>query len=158
MGCATTGLVISSISGTSILAVRRQIEAVQHPTWFPVSVMISLAAFFWRWFFLSPLAILSPLPLFLPLFYKPSPALSFFCPVRMLITVLLTLTDDQILIQMGAVREGQTDEEKETYILGLKEIINEMRRDKVKDFSTVANEIAAYRRRFLQDPSRVLPL
>lgn len=76
----------------------------------------------------------------------------------MLITVLLTLTDDQILIQMGAVREGQTDEEKETYILGLKEIINEMRRDKVKDFSTVANEIAAYRRRFLQDPSRVLPL
>ncbi|KAJ5149217.1 hypothetical protein N7448_000795 [Penicillium atrosanguineum] len=83
---------------------------------------------------------------------------AFFYPVRMLTTVLLTSTDDKILIEMGAVREGQTEEEKETYIAGLKEIINEMRRDKVKEFSTVAAEIAAYRRRFLQDPSRVLPL
>ncbi|KAJ5134183.1 hypothetical protein N7526_005548 [Penicillium atrosanguineum] len=70
----------------------------------------------------------------------------------------INLSDDKILIEMGAVREGQTEEEKETYIAGLKEIINEMRRDKVKEFSTVAAEIAAYRRRFLQDPSRVLPL
>lgn len=84
-------------------------------------------------------------------------AISFF-PVRSLTTVLLTLTDDKILIQMGSVREGQTDEEKTTYLAGLKEIINEMRRDKVKEFSTVASEIAAYRRRFLQDPSRVLSL
>lgn len=79
-------------------------------------------------------------------------------PVPMLTTVLLTSADDKILIQMGAIREGQTEEEKETYLAGLKEIINEMRRDKVKDFNTVATEIAAYRRRFLQDPSRVLPL
>jgi hypothetical protein len=84
-------------------------------------------------------------------------AISSF-PVRSLTTVLLTFTDDKILIQMGSVREGQTDEEKATYLAGLKEIINEMRRDKVKEFSTVASEIAAYRRRFLQDPSRVLPL
>ncbi|KAJ5759947.1 hypothetical protein N7520_007103 [Penicillium odoratum] len=70
----------------------------------------------------------------------------------------MTLSDDKILIEMGSVREGQTEEEKETYLAGLKEIINEMRRDKVKDFSTVASEIAAYRRRFLQDPSRVLSL
>jgi hypothetical protein len=59
---------------------------------------------------------------------------------------------------MGAVREGETEEEKEHYLAGLKEIINDMRRDKVKDFDTVAAEIAAYRRRFLKDPSRVLPL
>ncbi|KAJ5833402.1 hypothetical protein N7474_001713 [Penicillium riverlandense] len=70
----------------------------------------------------------------------------------------MTLSDDKILIQMGAAREGNTEEEKETYLAGLKEIINEMRRDKVKDFTTVAAEIAAYRRRFLQDPSRVLPM
>ncbi|KAJ5723858.1 hypothetical protein N7488_001893 [Penicillium malachiteum] len=70
----------------------------------------------------------------------------------------ITLSDDKVLIEMGSVREGQTEEEKETYLAGLKEIINEMRRDKVKDFSTVASEIVAYRRRFLQDPSRVLPL
>jgi hypothetical protein len=76
----------------------------------------------------------------------------------MLTTVLLTSADDKILVQMGALREGQTEEEKETYLTGLKEIINGMRRDKVKDFITVANEIAAYRRRVLQDPSRVLHL
>ncbi|CAI7650288.1 unnamed protein product [Penicillium crustosum] len=70
----------------------------------------------------------------------------------------LTSTDDKILVQMGSVREGQTEEEKETYLAGLKEIINDLRRDKVKDFNTVASEIAAYRRRFLQDPSRVLSL
>ncbi|KAJ5794926.1 hypothetical protein N7457_001525 [Penicillium paradoxum] len=70
----------------------------------------------------------------------------------------MTLSDDDILIQMGSVREGKTDEERETYFAGLKEIINDLRRDKVKDFSTVASEIAAYRRRFLQDPSRVLSL
>ncbi|PYI19494.1 uncharacterized protein BO72DRAFT_383215 [Aspergillus fijiensis CBS 313.89] len=59
---------------------------------------------------------------------------------------------------MGSLREGKTPEEKDEYIAGLKQIINDMRRDKVKDFSTVAAEIAAYRRRFLQDPSRILPL
>ena len=76
----------------------------------------------------------------------------------MLTTELLTLADDKILIQMGSVREGDTEEEREAYIAGLKDIINEMRREKVKDFGSVAAEIAAYRRRFLQDPSRVLPL
>ncbi|KOS41669.1 hypothetical protein ACN38_g7461 [Penicillium nordicum] len=70
----------------------------------------------------------------------------------------MTLSDDKILVQMGSVREGQTEEEKEKYLAGLKEIINDLRRDKVKDFNTVASEIAAYRRRFLQDPSRVLSL
>jgi hypothetical protein len=72
--------------------------------------------------------------------------------------VILLSTDDKILVQMGSLREGKTPEEKDQYIAGLKQIINEMRRDKVKDFNTVATEIAAYRRRFLQDPSRVLPL
>ncbi|KAJ5360486.1 hypothetical protein N7517_009677 [Penicillium concentricum] len=70
----------------------------------------------------------------------------------------MTLSDDKILVQMGSAREGQTEEEKEAYLAGLKEIINDLRRDKVKDFNTVASEIAAYRRRFLQDPSRVLSL
>ncbi|RAL08600.1 uncharacterized protein BO97DRAFT_428247 [Aspergillus homomorphus CBS 101889] len=70
----------------------------------------------------------------------------------------MSLSDDKILVQMGSLREGKTPEEKDEYIAGLKQIINDMRRDKVKDFSTVAAEIAAYRRRFLQDPSRILPL
>lgn len=59
---------------------------------------------------------------------------------------------------MGSLREGRNPEEKDQYITGLKQIINDMRRDKVKDFNTVAAEIVAYRRRFLQDSSRVLPL
>ncbi|GFF73770.1 hypothetical protein CNMCM6936_002084 [Aspergillus lentulus] len=70
----------------------------------------------------------------------------------------MTLSDDKILVQMGSLREGKTPEERDQYIAGLKQIINDMRRDKVKEFNTVATEIAAYRRRFLQDPSRVLPL
>lgn len=71
---------------------------------------------------------------------------------------MLTRTEDKVLVQMGSLREGKTSEEKDNYIAGLKQIINDMRRDKVKDFNTVAKEIAAYRRRFLQDPSRILPL
>jgi hypothetical protein len=34
----------------------------------------------------------------------------------------ITLTDDNILVQMGAPQEGQTEEEKHKYVAGLKEI------------------------------------
>ncbi|KAI1972078.1 hypothetical protein LOZ53_005124 [Ophidiomyces ophidiicola] len=71
---------------------------------------------------------------------------------------ILTLADDKILVEMGSLREGKTQAERDAYVTGLKQTINDMRRDKVKDFNTVATEIAAYRRRFLQDPSRILPL
>ncbi|KAL3468635.1 hypothetical protein BJX64DRAFT_246444 [Aspergillus heterothallicus] len=70
----------------------------------------------------------------------------------------MALSDDKILVQMGSLREGKTPEECDKYLAGLKETINDMRRDKVKEFNTVAAEIAAYRRRFLQDPTRVLAL
>ncbi|EZF99669.1 hypothetical protein H113_00768 [Trichophyton rubrum MR1459] len=70
----------------------------------------------------------------------------------------MNLSDDKILVEMGSLREGKTPAEREEYVNGLRQIINDMRRDKVKDFSVVAQEIAAYRRRFLQDPSRVLAL
>ncbi|EFR01462.1 hypothetical protein MGYG_04470 [Nannizzia gypsea CBS 118893] len=70
----------------------------------------------------------------------------------------MNLSDDKILVEMGSLREGKTPAEREEYVTGLRQIINDMRRDKVKDFSIVAQEIAAYRRRFLQDPSRVLAL
>ncbi|KAL2820506.1 hypothetical protein BDW59DRAFT_150825 [Aspergillus cavernicola] len=70
----------------------------------------------------------------------------------------MALSDDRILVQMGSLREGKTPEECDKYVAGLKGTINDMRRDKVKDMNTVATEIAAYRRRFLQDPSRVLAL
>ncbi|KAI9828215.1 MAG: hypothetical protein M1819_004592 [Sarea resinae] len=66
------------------------------------------------------------------------------------------LSDDMILVQMGAVQEGQTPEEREQYVSGLKQIIHEMRGRKVNDFNTVASELALYRSRFLHDKSRVL--
>ena len=59
---------------------------------------------------------------------------------------------------MGSIREGKTPEEQQSYVEGLKSRINDMQRDKVKDFETVAAAIVAYRRRYLQDPSRILPL
>lgn len=63
-----------------------------------------------------------------------------------------------ILVQMGSVHEGRTAEEKDEYVGGLKQIIQDMRGRKVKDFNTVASEIAAYRTRFLKDASRILLL
>lgn len=127
---------------------------VQHPTSSsssPTGVLHYLVCFYFLFIALLP-SSLPPLP------FLPTHLPSLFYPVRMLTTEPLTSTDDKILVQMGSVREGQTEEEKETYLAGLKEIINDLRRDKVKDFNTVASEIAAYRRRFLQDPSRVLSL
>jgi len=59
---------------------------------------------------------------------------------------------------MSSTREGKTAEERDEYVTGLKQIINDMRRDKVKDFNIVVTEITAYRRRFLQGPTRLLPL
>ncbi|KAK2799732.1 hypothetical protein FQN50_008380 [Emmonsiellopsis sp. PD_5] len=70
----------------------------------------------------------------------------------------MSLSDDKILVEMGSLREGKTAEEKEKYVAGLKQTITDMRRDKVKDFNTVATEIVGYRRRFLDDSSRVLAL
>ncbi|KAI9875882.1 MAG: hypothetical protein M1830_007845 [Pleopsidium flavum] len=68
------------------------------------------------------------------------------------------LSDDMILVQMGSVHEGRTPEERDEYVSGLKQIIQDMRGRKVKDFNTVASEIAAYRTRFLKDTSRILLL
>ena len=70
----------------------------------------------------------------------------------------LTLADDMILVQMSSAQEGSTQEDKDAYIAGLKKIIQDMRVKKVKDFNTVASEIAAYRARFRGDSSKILPL
>ncbi|KAL8843315.1 MAG: hypothetical protein Q9170_000173 [Blastenia crenularia] len=66
--------------------------------------------------------------------------------------------DDLILVQMGAVPEGLSAEQKDAFVVGLRQVIQEIRGRKVKDFRTVASEIAAYRARFLGDNSKVLPL
>lgn len=63
-----------------------------------------------------------------------------------------------ILVQIGSANEGRTDEEKAEYTAGLKQLLQGLREKNVNDFTTVAAEIAAYRSRYLQDPSRILTL
>ncbi|KAI9793568.1 MAG: hypothetical protein M1816_008001 [Peltula sp. TS41687] len=66
------------------------------------------------------------------------------------------LSDDRILAQIVSVREGSTMQEESQYMDGLRQALKELRVNKVKDISTVASKIAAYRSTFLKDPSRVL--
>ncbi|KAL8631004.1 hypothetical protein Q9189_003284 [Teloschistes chrysophthalmus] len=70
----------------------------------------------------------------------------------------MNLSDDMILVQMGTVPEGLSPEQRNVFVVGLRQIIQEIRGRKVKDFKTVASEIAAYRARFLGDESKILPL
>ncbi|KAI4225707.1 MAG: hypothetical protein L6R36_003711 [Xanthoria steineri] len=70
----------------------------------------------------------------------------------------MNLSDDMILVQMGAIPEGLSQEQQSAFVGGLRETIQEIRVRKVKDFKTVASEIAAYRARFLGDSSKILPL
>lgn len=74
------------------------------------------------------------------------------------LTQASNLADDLILVQMGAVPEGLSAEQKDAFVVGLRQIIQEIRGRKVKDFRTVASEIAAYRVRFLGGNSKILPL
>lgn len=74
------------------------------------------------------------------------------------LTQASNLADDLILVQMGAVPEGLSAEKKDAFVVGLRQIIQEIRGRKVKDFRIVASEIAAYRARFLGDSSKILPL
>ncbi|KAL8732833.1 MAG: hypothetical protein Q9166_002434 [cf. Caloplaca sp. 2 TL-2023] len=70
----------------------------------------------------------------------------------------MNLSDDMILVQMGAIPESLSEEQRNAFVVGLRQIIQEIRSRKVKDFKTVASEIAAYRARFLGDSSKILPL
>jgi len=70
-------------------------------------------------------------------------------------------TEDKILAQMGKyTEEAQTPEERDQFVAGLKQVISDLRRTGVKDFDLVAQELAAYRRRFQEErdsSSRPLP-
>lgn len=74
------------------------------------------------------------------------------------LTQASNVADDMILVQMGAIPEGLSEEQRSAFVVGLRQTIQEIRVRKVKDFKTVASEIAAYRARFLGDSSKILPL
>ena len=97
----------------------------------------------------------SPCKLFLPL---PSQTIQNIVVCSLADVRNLTVADDMILVQLSSAQENTTQEEKDAYVAGLKTVIQDMRVKKVKDFNTVASEIAAYRPRFRGDSSRILPL
>ncbi|KAF8248105.1 hypothetical protein K440DRAFT_549432, partial [Wilcoxina mikolae CBS 423.85] len=69
----------------------------------------------------------------------------------------LSMGDDEILVEL-AENEGTTEEEKEEYCIGLRNTIMELKEKGIKDFATVAQGIAAYRRKFFGDETRVVKL
>lgn len=67
------------------------------------------------------------------------------------------LLDDQILLELGQSDEYAGDD-KTRFMAGLRQLLTEFRAAKVKDFASIAQGIVDYRRRFLNDSSKVLRL
>lgn len=61
--------------------------------------------------------------------------------------------DEKILLDLGDCTERRTD-----FIDGLRQYLQEMRARGTRDFDTIAKGILEYRRKFVGDDSRVLPL
>jgi hypothetical protein len=69
----------------------------------------------------------------------------------------LPIGDDEILVQLAEV-EGTTQQQKDAYSAGLRNTIMDLKEKGIKDFATVAQGIAAFRRSFLGDQTRVVKL
>ncbi|KAI9732972.1 MAG: hypothetical protein M1818_007405 [Claussenomyces sp. TS43310] len=65
------------------------------------------------------------------------------------------LADDAILVELGN-SAGYSGADRPKFISGLRNILNDLRAKKTKDFKVIAAEIAAYRTKFLGDKSKVL--
>ncbi|KAK7537081.1 uncharacterized protein J3D65DRAFT_696181 [Phyllosticta citribraziliensis] len=68
------------------------------------------------------------------------------------------ISEDKILLQLGIVNPGRTQEDQDLWRVGLRQILKSLREQGVKSGEAVAKAIADYRREFLKDPSRVLNL
>lgn len=51
---------------------------------------------------------------------------------------------------MSSAKDFKDKEERDRFVAGLKQVIADLRSRGVKEFTMVANELAAYRRRFQQ--------
>ena len=69
----------------------------------------------------------------------------------------LCLSDDQILLELGKA-DDYTGEQKNRFIQGLRELLQNFRANKIRDFETIANGIIEFRSRFLGDESKILQL
>lgn len=65
--------------------------------------------------------------------------------------------DDQILLELGKADE-YSGEQKSRFIQDLRELLQNFRVNKVKDFDTIARGIIEFRARFLGDSSKILHL
>jgi len=63
-----------------------------------------------------------------------------------------------MLVQLGTVCPGQTQEQKNAWNQGLKAVIRELRSQNVRGAAAVAAAIVEFRRAFIGDPTRVLNL
>ena len=66
-------------------------------------------------------------------------------------------SDEQILVELGR-SDQYTGEQKDRFIQGLRELLQDFRANQVRDFDTIANGIMAFRSRFLGDKTKILPL
>ncbi|TAQ89189.1 hypothetical protein B7494_g2480 [Chlorociboria aeruginascens] len=67
------------------------------------------------------------------------------------------IPDDVVLTALGSPDEF-SGEQKERFVEGLREVLTNLRRRKVKDFDAIAAEIVAHRSKFLGDKSKILVL
>ena len=71
---------------------------------------------------------------------------------------MLMFTDEKILVDLGTMPTGLSPKDAESFTNGLRTLIHDIRRRKVKDVNVVAGEIAGYRLQFLGDSTKILPL
>jgi hypothetical protein len=60
-------------------------------------------------------------------------------------------------VELGKA-DDYVGEQKERFIQGLKDLLQDFRAKKIRDFDTIVNGIIEYRARFLGDKSKILPL
>ena len=68
------------------------------------------------------------------------------------------LSGETLLVQLGTANPGKTQEEKQQWNDGLRSVLNDLRKRRIKDPSGIAAEITRYRREFLNDDTRVVNL
>lgn len=65
---------------------------------------------------------------------------------------------EKLLVQLGTANPGKTQEEKQQWNDGLRSVLKDLRQRNIKDPHGIAQEIAKYRRQFLNDDTRVVNL
>lgn len=68
-----------------------------------------------------------------------------------LIFPLLLGADDKILVQMSSASDIKDKAQRDQYLVGLKQVIADLRQKEVKEFENVADALSEYRRQFFAD-------